>query len=304
MGESEFQNEGVREIASDRSRGASQLARRCLDLLAEYARTVPIVPTPGEPEAVALLRRELVAFGKALKASRPSMAPIQNLIDGWVVALTDMPRDQLDAAREFAAAKACSLMDESVRAASQVSGHAAGLVAKGQSIITHSLSSTIIGVFRELSSRGVHAIITESRPLMEGRTLARQLSKLRVTTSFITDAQMGLFISKAHLAIVGADSILGDGSAVNKAGTYLLALAARDCGVPFYVCCETFKHTTKMAGEIELEEMEPGEFQPAVLPCVTAHNVYFDITPARLITGWVTENGVSVHPPLTAERPP
>ncbi len=75
-------------------------------------------------------------------------------------------------------------------------------------------------------------------------------------------------------------------------GSYLLALAARDCGVPFYVCFESFKRTSRNAEEFELEEMDPAELSPPDLPGILVRNVYFDITPARLVTAWVDENGV------------
>jgi len=94
------------------------------------------------------------------------------------------------------------------------------------------------------------------------------------------------------LALVGADTLLWDGAAVNKAGTYPLALAARDHGVPFYVCCERFKCGNRLPPEASLEEMDAHELDPPALDSLTPRNVYFDVTPARLISGWVSEDGV------------
>ena len=266
--------------------GASQLARRCLEIMAEYARGC------GAPD-VDELKRGLESFATALQKARPSMAPVQNLLDRWLACLPDLPRASLSEAREQAAGSAESLMEQSLRAVRDVSRHAASLVSSGQTILTHSLSSTMVAVFRSVAERGVQAIITESRPLLEGRTLAGHLSKLGVGTGYITDAQVGVFAAQADIAMVGADSILGDGSAVNKAGTYPLALAARDNDLPFYVCCETFKYTSALPGAIELEEMDASELHTVDLPHVTARNVYFDVTPTRLISGWITENGIT-----------
>ena len=93
--------------------------------------------------------------------------------------------------------------------------------------------------------------------------------------------------------------ILADGATVNKAGTYLLALAARDQGIPFYVCCESFKFAKEDPDKVELEEMSEVELETPDLPHVTIRNVYFDVTPPTLITGWITETGVQRRQDLT-----
>ena len=118
------------------------------------------------------------------------------------------------------------------------------------------------------------------------------LSALGVATDFISDQQMGLFAHRADVALVGADTIAGDGSVINKAGTYLLALAARDRGMPFYVCFESFKCSKLGAADIPLERHDANEFAPPKLPNITAHNVYFDVTPVHLVTAWIAETGV------------
>jgi translation initiation factor 2B subunit (eIF-2B alpha/beta/delta family) len=166
------------------------------------------------------------------------------------------------------------------------------LIGPDKTIITHSLSSTVLKVFELLGSRA-RAIITESRPPAEGRLLAEKLSSLGIATDFISDQQMGLFAQHADAALVGADTIARDGSVINKAGTYLLALAARDRGRPFYACCESFKYSDLNAADIPLESHDAAEINPPVLSKITPHNVYFDITPAYLVTSWITEIGIT-----------
>lgn len=154
------------------------------------------------------------------------------------------------------------------------------------------LSSTLLEVFSGLQGRHVRMIVSESRPLCEGYSLARRLPGWNLDTTLITDAQIGLFAAEADLALVGADSLLADGSVVNKAGTYLLALAARDKSIPFYVCCESFKRRTADMAAFRLEEMSPAELGAPELPSVTLRNVYFDVTPPSLVTGWISERGL------------
>jgi translation initiation factor eIF-2B subunit delta len=105
----------------------------------------------------------------------------------------------------------------------------------------------------------------------------------------ITDAQINLFAPRADLALVGADALLEDGSVVNKAGTSLLALACHDNRVPFYVCAESFKKCPPGMDHIELEEMDQAELGHHLPFPITTRNIYFDITPARLITTWFNE---------------
>jgi translation initiation factor 2B subunit (eIF-2B alpha/beta/delta family) len=271
----------VRQIRDDREHGASELARLCLSGLAEYART-------ADRRDAADLEESLFALAHRLQQSRPTMAPITNLINCWLQRVSDSKPDDL---RKRAAEQAEALIEQSKQAVAKAAGYAADLIGPNKTIITHSLSSTVVSVFELLGSRA-KAIITESRPPGEGRLLAEKLSSLGIATDFISDQQMGLFVQHADVALVGADTLANDGSVINKAGTYLLALAARDKHIPFYVCCESFKYSPLAVAAIPLEDHNPGELGPPKLPNITPHNVYFDITPVYLVTAWVTETGV------------
>ena len=103
---------------------------------------------------------------------------------------------------------------------------------------------------------------------------------------------MAFFVGEADVALVGADSVLADGSIVNKIGTNLLALAAGDAGVPCYVVCDTSKFDVmNFLGKTPvLEEKEPTEVAEG-LRFVQVRNPYFEVTPARLISAIVTEFG-------------
>jgi translation initiation factor 2B subunit (eIF-2B alpha/beta/delta family) len=275
----------IAEICDDRTRGASELARRGLELLAEAARTLPAAD-------VLELRDCLLTLATTLSTARPSMASVQNLPRRWGEGLAFPPGLDLPSARRLAVDRAQALIAASRHAVTDCAAHAAELVGPGRTLMTHSLSSTVLEVCRLLKDTGLRMIATESRPLEEGRLLAQRLSAWNVPTLYITDAQMGLFVGRADAVLVGADSMLADGSVVNKAGTGLLALAARDQGVPFYVCCESFKWRQANEPPPELEEMTPAELDVPAWPGVTVRNVYFDITPARLVSAWIDETGV------------
>ena len=278
-------NLALAESRDDRTHGASELARRCLRILAEAARG-------QSTDSVAELRERLLALSVELAQTRPSMAPVQNLLRRWREALTFAEEADLATARRMAVERVEVLIAASRQAVTDCGARAAELLGPGLTVMTHSLSSTVMEVCRLLKDQGLRMIVTESRPLMEGCRLAEQLSTWGVPTTYVTDAQMGLFIAEADAVLVGADSVLADGAVVNKAGTYLLALAARDRGIPFYVCCESFKW--RAAGQLppELEEMASAELETPDWAGVTVRNVYFDLTPARLVSAWIDETGV------------
>lgn len=275
-------------LSADRRHGASELARQCLQLISQSARQVDV-------QTVSELRRVLTERAAALAATRPSMTPIQTLLRRWQDVLAVLPEHDLAAARQQAAAAAQDLLDASHQAMHRAVAHARSLIGNTHTIITHSVSSTIREVFYQLRGCPIRVIVTESRPLYEGRQLAAQLAEWKISTTLITDAQLGLFTAEADLALVGADTILADGSVINKVGTFLLALAAREHTTPFYVCAESFKWRPATLGEPGYEEMTAEEIVPAgtfTSPSITIRNIYFDRTPAHLISGWIDEHGI------------
>ncbi|MFQ5759767.1 MAG: translation initiation factor eIF-2B, partial [Acidiferrobacterales bacterium] len=275
----------ISQIREDREHGASELARTCLDALARHTDSIEVTSNEA-------LRRQLIELAQELQSARSTMAAITNLIGEWIAAVERLPAGNVSTLRDDIKSISTTLILASENAVSSAAAHAAELVGTGKTIITHSLSSTVVAVFERLVGN-VKAIVTESRPPSEGRRLAAKLSELGIETDFISDQQMGLFAKRADVALVGADTIAGDGSVIDKAGTYLLALAARDRGSPFYVCFESFKHSHVSPVDVALEEHDPAEIDPSKLAHVKAHNIYFDVTPPELVTAWISEHGIS-----------
>lgn len=290
MPQTDLSNEAVSDklvssIADDRRHGASELARRALSCLSEF----PVLSSETDPDR---LVRELLLLAGRLQDARPSMVVIHNLIEQWLSGMAREKKDSRDAVTLAARRNSEILIKHSRSAVAQAAANATELVTPGQCVMTHSYSSSIRHFFQQMSARNITAIVTESQPGCEGQRLAKELSGLSITTSYITDAQIGLFTAKADFVLVGADTLLADGSVVNKSGTYPLALAARDTGTPFFVCCESFKQSRLGADQIILESMDTAEIALGDLPKVDKHNIYFDITPAYLVTGWINEQGI------------
>jgi methylthioribose-1-phosphate isomerase len=157
----------------------------------------------------------------------------------------------------------------------------------------------------------VHVWVDETRPLNQGtRLTAWELGKHGVKHTIITDNAGGHLMQHGmvDLVIVGSDRTTVTGDVANKIGTYLKALAARDNNVPFYVALpsSTFDWTLKDGvNEIPIEQRDPDEIKyvqgldqdgpTSVLICPPSSpsaNFAFDVTPAKYVTGFITERGL------------
>jgi methylthioribose-1-phosphate isomerase len=154
----------------------------------------------------------------------------------------------------------------------------------------------------------VHIWVDETRPRNQGASLtAFELAEHGVPHTVISDNTGGLLMMRGRvdLCIVGADRVTKNGDVCNKIGTYLKALAAQDNGVPFYVALplSTFDPSLQSGADIPIEERsaeevthiegldEKGAITRVQLTKSPAANPGFDITPARLVTGYITEQG-------------
>jgi len=157
----------------------------------------------------------------------------------------------------------------------------------------------------------IHVWVDETRPRNQGAGLtAWELGRAGVPCTVVVDNAGGLLMARGQvdLCITGTDRVAANGDVCNKIGTYLKALAAADNGVPFYVALPgpTLDWTLPEGGAIPIEARDGREVShvPGVDDAGTWHEVRvtppeakvanhgFDITPARLITGFITERGV------------
>lgn len=280
----QFKERRIRAIKEDVRQGGSELSRSALADICDYADACDV-------DSATELKAELMDLAMQVQQARPSMAVLWNVLQRWIEQMAGMPLDNLNLAREFAADQARRLSETSELAGKQITQQVSPQVVPGSVVMVHSYSTTVMQILESLQGSEFKVIMTESRPGIEGRRLARKLSELQVPTTYITEAQIGTFMRYVDLVLIGADSVLQDGSVVNKAGTYLVALAAYDQEVPVWVTAESFKHTLTHADEVELEEMDADELQLPQIDFIRPRNIYFDITPAKLISAWIDENG-------------
>jgi len=197
---------------------------------------------------------------------------------------------------------------EDVEANHKIGEFGSSLIQDGDRVLTHCNAGTLATVsygtalapIRTAVRQGkeVSVIATETRPRLQGaRLTAFELLKDRIPVTLIVDGAAGYVMRRGmvKLAIVGADRITSRVVA-NKVGTYLIALAARENHVPFYVAAPSSTFDLR-ADQVEIEERDACEIThiggKRVPPRgVAVFNPAFDITPVELVDGFITEKGV------------
>jgi methylthioribose-1-phosphate isomerase len=143
----------------------------------------------------------------------------------------------------------------------------------------------------------------ETRPLLQGARLTTwELKRGRIDVTLICDSMAATLMKqgKVDIVLTGADRIAANGDTANKIGTYMLAVLAKHHKVPFYVVAprSTFDPKLKSGKEIPIEQRKADEVTyfagvPTAAKGVKVFNPAFDVTPRALITGIVTERGIS-----------
>jgi len=210
------------------------------------------------------------------------------------------------------AKEAIAIFEEDRAMCRRIGEHGASLLKDGQTILTHcnagSLATSEYGtalaalyVARE-QGKTLHVYSDETRPLLQGsRLTAWELMQAGIDVTVICDntAAQVMKEGKIDAVLVGADRIAANGDSANKIGTYSVAILAKAHNIPFYVLApsSTFDMSLPTGAGIPIEEREPDEvvcgFGKRTAPeGAKVYSPAFDVTPARLITAIVFENGV------------
>lgn len=265
------------------------------------------------------LLAHLQASANTLKASRPTAVNLAWAVDRVMSVVTTVGAERsADEIRQLVLDEAQRIADEDVEINKRMAEHGAALINDGDTIIHHCNTGalatvdwgTALGVIRTAHEQGkkIHVLVDETRPRLQGaRLTAWELEQYGIPYEIISDNMAGYFLKagKVQKCFVGSDRTTANGDVANKIGTYMLALAAFDNGVPFYPVVPTSTIDLSLAhgGLIPIEERDPQEVlglefegQRVAPKNAKARNIAFDVTPARLVTGIVTENGVAYPP--------
>jgi ribose 1,5-bisphosphate isomerase len=262
----------VDELAKDRVHGASSLGRSSIEVLAEVARA-------SSANSINALLGNLLSVTLELRKAQPSMATIRNLTGRFLyeVATAGQTAVSIDQFREIAASLAQKVKRDAEEAVENTARNSVRILTEEGIVLTHSYSSTVRRALelRGKSGRNLTVYVTESSPGLEGKQLAKDLIEIGIPVRLIADSAVGSVISDVDMVVVGADSVLADGSVINKIGTKKIATMASEGEISFCVVCESSKFST-------LDFLgEPVHFAETL----------FDLTPSESVSKIVTELG-------------
>ncbi len=245
---------------------------------------------------------DLALARSVLLASRPTAVNLR-----WALErLATIPRSELEA-------EAISIHEEDIRLNRSLGDHGAKLLPDRCTLYHHCNTGTLatggwgtaLGVVRSAASMGKRptVYVGETRPYLQGaRLTAWELAREEIDCVLVCDSTAATVLPRCDAVVVGCDRVAANGDTANKIGTLGLAILARHYDVPFYVCMpmSTLDRRTPSGAELPIEQRDAVEvrgFGDAVwAPDVPVENPAFDVTPAALVTAWITENGLWTPP--------
>jgi S-methyl-5-thioribose-1-phosphate isomerase len=261
-----------------------------------------------------------------LKSTRPTAQNLFTAVDrvqGAIICALEGSgtSSSMAGARAAGAREALAVAEEDTEACRKIGEAGAALIQNGTRVLTHCNAGwlgfsdwgTALAPLYWAKREGKKPFVwvDETRPRLQGaRLTAWELAGEGIDFRLIADNAAGFFMRRGEvdIAIVGSDRIAANGDVANKIGTYEKALLARDNGIPFYVAAplSTVDFGCPNGEAIPIEERdetevltasgpdETGEIRTVKIsvPQARARNPAFDVTPARLVTGIVTEHGI------------
>ncbi len=257
----------------------------------------------------------LAPLVELLAATRPTAVNLRWALDRMARVAAATPGDG-SALWERLHAEATTIWEEDRAMCRRIGEAGLSLVPDGANVLTHCNAGALAtgGIGTALAplylahdaGRKLHVFVDETRPVLQGaRLTAWELTHAGIPCTVIADGAAGALMrqAKVDLVIVGADRIAANGDFANKIGTYSLAVLALHHGVPFY--CAAPSSTIDLAladGDgIPIEQRPPEEVKtvagrPVAPAAAAALNPAFDVTPARYVTGYVTDRGLRRPP--------
>ncbi len=260
----------------------------------------------------AVARTQLHNSATRLIAARPTAVNLAWAVHRMVAVANDVSDDGLFAALH---AEAQLIHDEDVAMCQRIGEAGLPFVPNGARVLTHCNAGALAtaGIGTALApiycahalGRNIRVFANETRPLRQGaRLTAWELARTGIHVTVLPDSAAASLLrdGKIDLVIVGADRIAANGDVANKIGTYPLALAAREHNIPFYVAApwSTVDPLTPDGASIPIEQRPADELLPFPAD-VNVYNPAFDVTPANLVSAYVTDRGILDNAAYLAE---
>lgn len=256
--------------------------------------------------------RKLAEVTDYLATSRPTAVNLFWALDRMKAVASKFADLSLDDRKAALLQEACQIHEDDRSICRSIGKYGAELLADGASALTHCNAGglataeygTALSVFFTAQDVGkaIHVFVDETRPLLQGaRLTAWELGQRGIDATLICDSMAAQVMKEGRVqaVITGADRIAANGDSANKIGTYGVAVLAKAHDIPFYIAApkSTFDLTLATGEEIPIEERKPEEithgFGKQTAPNnVSVYNPAFDVTPATLIKGIITEFGI------------
>lgn len=246
-----------------------------------------------------------------LRHARPTAVNLFHALDKMTETVNDYAGNNMHDYRDNLLKQAQSIEQYEIMTCEKMSEYGIALIKPGMTILTHCNTGmlatpgigTALGIIYKAyeQHRDIHVYVPETRPLLQGsRLTAFELEKAGIEYTLITDNMRGYLFSENRIDIVitGADRIAQNGDTANKIGTLESAVMAGHFHVPFYIAAplSTFDFDIESGRDIHIEERSIDEVthmgSHRISSAANAVNPAFDITPAHMIKGIITEKGI------------
>lgn len=284
----------VRKICADikalKIQGAREVAKSAIEAISVQAQD-------SRAASVEALKGELIEVADMLAATRPTEPMMRNSLMYMFAQIKKENPKKVPELKGLIAQERKNYLEALEKSISAIAEYGAKEMPKGGTVLIHCHSHTVIGIIVRANEMGkeLKAICTETRPKFQGRISAKELAKAGVDTTMIVDSAVNSVMGDVDATLVGADSIDSVGNLINKIGTSTIALVAFEKDVPFYSAAEMYKFDpmTLWGSITRIEERDPAEVaDPKEFRGVRIRNPAFDMTLAKYITAYITENGV------------
>lgn len=256
-------------------------------------------------------------ISNAIKSTRPTAVNLFNAIERIEKIILENKEKNLDIIKSLIKSEADKIYLEDLQMCYKIGEYGSKLIKNNFTVLTHcnagglatsGLGTALACLFvAKMKNKKFKVFVDETRPLWQGARLTTwELNQWNIDNTLICDNMAAYVIKnkKVNIIIVGADRIASNGDTANKIGTYNLAILANYHKIPFYIAAPstTFDFNIKSGNEIKIEERDPSEvtmpFGKKIAPDnVKVFSPAFDVTPASLITGFITEKGI-LYPPF------
>jgi methylthioribose-1-phosphate isomerase len=276
-----------------------------IGIAAAYALAVAMGTETPAPQTAADFVQRLDRLAARLCRARPTAVNLVWATDRIQRRARREPR--LDALVD----EALAIHRENTEICLAIGRHGEHLISPGSTVLTHcnagALAVSGLGTatapmyLRRQAGVPFRVIVDETRPLLQGaRLTAWELSRAGIDVTLICDSMAASVMAagEVDLVLVGTDRVTRNGDVVNKIGTLSLAVLCRHFGISFYVACpsSTYDPDTACGLDVPIEERDPEEVLGATAARVAVRNPAFDVTPAALVTGIITERGIAAPP--------